>query len=257
MLSYSWILIPNSLSWWVMNASDRLIISAFLNSSANGIYAISSKVPTVCSSVFSVFSITWQQTSTEMINEPDRADYFNDIFNKMIVFLITLCTGVLSLNYYLFYFIFDVRYLEGRLYTPILVTSAVFLSLAQYFGGIEIALKRPKENSITTILGAIVNFIINISLIKWIGLYAAAVSTLIANLIVMLVRKKRLSKLIPINTEKKILPLVIYYLYIFTTSFLAKNITIVTINVFLSGIIFFIANKQILLKLLKSKKLNA
>lgn len=251
MLAYSWVLVPNSLSWWVMNASDRLLISVFLDPAANGIYAITSKIPTVCSSVFSVFSITWQQTSAEMINDEDRDSYFNEVYNKMICLLVTLCAGIVSLNYFLFHIIFDISYIEGQLYAPILVTSAIFLSLSQYFGGIEIALKRPKENSITTIIGAAVNFAINIAFIKVIGLYAAAISTLIANIVVMFIRKNKLSKLIKIKTNPKLLLLIIYYIYMFRCSFLDLHITMVVGNIIVAGIVFMLMNYGLIMNIIK------
>lgn len=256
MLSYSWVLVPNSLSWWVMNASDRLLISVYLNPVANGIYAIASKIPTVCSSIFSVFSITWQQTSSEMINDKDRDLYFGQVFNKMIILLVTLCAGVVSINYFLFNIVFDASYIEGQLYAPILVTSTIFLSLSQYFGGIEIALKRPKENSITTIIGAIVNFTVDFALINHIGLYAAALSTLIANIVVMICRKIRLGKVVKIRVRKKVLPLILFYLYILACAFLNLSIVFVVCNVVLAGIVFVFVNRDLILGLLRKGKRN-
>jgi len=256
MLDYSWVLVPNSLSWWVMNASDRLFISFFLTPADNGIYAIASKVPTVCSSIFSVFSITWQQTSTEMINDKEKDSYFNEIFNKMICLLVTLCAGILSINYFLFHFVFDSNYAEGQLYSPILITSAIFLSISQYFGGIEIALKRPKENSITTIIGAVVNIIIDIMLMRFIGLYAAALSTLIAYIVVMLSRWIRLAKVIKLQINKNILPLSVFYLYIFICSIINPNIIIIVINMLLTGVVFIVANRNLVTSIVSNIKRN-
>lgn len=251
MLSYSWVLVPNSLSWWVMNASDRLLISIFMLPADNGIYGIAYKVPTICSSIFSVFSITWQQTSTEMINDKDKERYFNEVYNKMICLLVTLCAGVVSINYFLFHVVFDISYIEGQLYAPILVTSVIFLSLSQYFGGIEIALKRPKENSVTTIIGAAVNFIINIAFIKIIGLYAAAISTLVANVVVMIIRKIKLSKEIKIKTNLRLIPIFVYYIYMFSCSFFNLHIVFVVVNIIIAGTVFVIVNRKMVTSLLR------
>ena len=56
MLSYSIPLIPNTLMWWIMNASDRYAIVLFMGVSANGIYAIANKIPTVLNLLYSIFS---------------------------------------------------------------------------------------------------------------------------------------------------------------------------------------------------------
>ena len=39
-LRYSIPLVPNSIIWWIVNASDRTIIAVFLNTAANGVYAV-------------------------------------------------------------------------------------------------------------------------------------------------------------------------------------------------------------------------
>ena len=43
MLKYSIPMIPDGLSWWIVNASDRTLISIFLGNSMNGIYSVSCK----------------------------------------------------------------------------------------------------------------------------------------------------------------------------------------------------------------------
>lgn len=43
-VAFSYPLIPNDLSWWIINVSDRSIISMFLGTTFNGIYAIACKV---------------------------------------------------------------------------------------------------------------------------------------------------------------------------------------------------------------------
>ena len=59
MLKYSAPIILSAIAWWVNNASDRYIIAAFLGVSASGIYAVSSKIPTVIASLQNVFMQAW------------------------------------------------------------------------------------------------------------------------------------------------------------------------------------------------------
>ena len=37
---------PSSLAWWVMNASDKYMLIAFIGIQANGLYAVAHKLPT-------------------------------------------------------------------------------------------------------------------------------------------------------------------------------------------------------------------
>ena len=66
-------------------------------------------------------------------------------------------------------------------------------------------LKETKENGLTTILGAIVNVIIDLVLIKYIGLYAAALSTIIANIVICVIRYIRLKPEVHFKMNKMFL----------------------------------------------------
>ena len=109
----------------------------------------------------------------------------------------------MSLNYFLFNYIFELRYFDAKLYSPILISVVIFGSLTQYFGGIQISFKRTKENDVTTMIGAVVNVVIDLVLIKSIGLYAAALSTIMANIVVCVLRYIRLNADIHFKLERK------------------------------------------------------
>ncbi len=256
LIGYSYALIPNDVSWWIINVSDRSIINFFLGAAANGVYAIACKVPNICSAVFGMFNISWQETATEMITDNQRNKYFQEIYRKMVSILISLCGGMLCCNFILFDFIFDVKYSDARYYAPILVTSIVFSSLSQYFGGIQISLKRPKENGVTTILGAVVNLVVHLALVKFVGLYAAALSTIVANIVVMFVRKVKLKKVVSVKLERIEYLYVLFYIYFFISCYIEINYVISSINLMIAIVLFIIINKDFLEKFLKRIRHN-
>lgn len=47
MIRYSVVLIPNTFMWWIMNSSDRVMVTYMIGAAANGIYAVSYKLPTL------------------------------------------------------------------------------------------------------------------------------------------------------------------------------------------------------------------
>ena len=55
MLQYSVPMIPNSVAWWIANASDRYILTAFVGTAATGIYSVAYKIPTIISALTSIF----------------------------------------------------------------------------------------------------------------------------------------------------------------------------------------------------------
>ena len=66
--------------------------------------------------------------------------------------------------------------------------------MSGFYGSLFVAFKETKIIGSSTIIGAILNIIINIALIKFIGLYAAVISTLVSNYIVTIIRKEKLKK---------------------------------------------------------------
>lgn len=250
-IKYSLPLIPNSVSWWVINASDRSIINYFLGSALNGIYAISYKIPNLCTSIFSVFGIAWQEETIITYKNKDKEIYYNKVYNRMINILLSLCTIILSCNFILFDYIFDIKYIEAHLYTPILVSGVIFIIISQYFGGIQLSLKQPFLNGITTVIGAIVNILVNLLLIKYIGLYAAAISTLVSTLTIIVLRKIIISKHIKIKYEKKNYKYIVVYLYISLCAYIYTKIPFILniLNMLLSIIVFLYSNKDMLNKI--------
>ncbi len=187
-LSYSMPLIPNTISWWVVNVSDRTIISIALGAASNGVYAIACKIPSLCSTMFGVFHLSWQESAVETLNDADRNAYYNSIFNKIATFCISLAMCVLAVNRYMYDWIWDSKYAAGEFQVCILITSVIFSFLAQFIGGIMVAEKRTKANGATTVSAAIINIALNLLLIRKIGLYSASVSTLMAYVALFTIR---------------------------------------------------------------------
>lgn len=258
LIEYSYPLIPNNVCWWVINTSNRVVINVFLGSAFNGIYAIANKVPNVCASVFGMFNISWQESASEVVEKSDRKMYYNSVYNNTVAVLISLCTGVLSLNWFLYDFLFDVRYSEASLYTPILILAIIFNSVSQFYGGIMISLKQPKANGTTTILGAAVNLSSHILLIKYIGMYAAAVSTLLSNVALCMFRSFVLRKEVKCTLEKKTMIYILFFIYMFVFAYVDVGLIWNIVNVLIAIVIFIIINRgfivTVLQKILNRKK---
>lgn len=251
LIGYSYALIPNDISWWVINVSDRTIINIFLGATANGVYAIAYKIPNICSAVFSMFNISWQETATEMIGNSERNSYFRSIYVKMVEILLSICGGMLCCNFILFDVIFDSKYSDARFYAPILVSAIIFSSLSQYFGGIQISLKRPKENGATTVVGAVVNLIVHIALVSLIGLYAAAISTMVSNIVVMVMRKYKLKDTVKVSLKKIDYVYIIFYLYFFAVCYIKVPLAVSLVNLIAACVLFVVINMDFMQKIVK------
>ncbi len=243
MLKYSIPLIPNSISWWIANVSDRTIIRIFLGATFNGVYAIANKIPALCTSLFTVFHLSWQQNASETINDSNRDIYYSTVYNKMIQVFISICICVLSLNFVFFEYILDFKYLTAYNHVAILLLAVAFSFIAQFFGGIFIGLKMSKVNGSTTVIAALTNLVVHYALIKFIGLYAASVSTLVSCVVLFVIRFVKIKKQVAFNTEKKSLLFITIFAYFIGMQYV-KLPLVDYLNVLLAVAIFLYTNKN-------------
>ena len=253
LIKYSAPLIPNAISWWIVNASDRTIINLFLGPAANGVYAIANKVPSLCTTLFNVFNISWQESVSSAINDDDREEYFGKIFADIIKILVSICICITSVDVILFHYLFDIKYLEGMKYVPILITACIFTVISQFYGGIFIGLKEPKYNGGTTVMSAVVNVVVHLALVKFIGLYAAAISTLVAFAFLCVVRYCIIKKRFTIMMEKSTAVFILIYIYFVFTHYM-DYMPINIVNIVIAIGIFGFVNKNYAMKLLRKVK---
>ena len=256
MLKYSLPLIPDGLSWWIVNASDRTIISFFLGATFNGIYAVSCKFSNILATFFTIFNLTWQESASIHVNDDDRDEFFTDIFNNTLKLFSSICLGIMVCVPIAYRFMVGKNYIGSYLYIPILLLGNLFNAMANVTGGIYIAKKDTKKVARTTIIGAVFNVIINILMIKSFGLWAAAISTAISYAIVCVYRYVDINKQIKLKINLK-------YLFIITLTFAICVIIYYINNMFLNiinllGIVSFsiLFNKNMIIQLLKKKKVK-
>ena len=205
MYKYSIPLVPNGISWWIVNVSDRSIISFVLGASYNGIYAISNKFSTIISSLTGVFNLSWAESAALHINSPDRDEFFSDITNSVLKLFSALGILMIAMIPFVYPILIDKKFSDGYNYIPFLVLGSVFNVAICLYSQVYLAKKLSKQVAITAIIGAIINIIINVLFIKKIGLYAAAVSTTISYFVMMLYRHIDLKKYINIKIDKMFL----------------------------------------------------
>ena len=205
MYKYSIPLVPNGISWWIVNVSDRSIITLVLGTSFNGLYAISNKFPTIISSLTGIFNLSWSESAALNINSPERDEFFSDIANTVMKLFVSLGAGMLACMPFVFPIMIHEKYQEAYNYIPPLVLATVFNVAICLYSQIYLAKKMSKKVASTTIMGAIINIVINVLLIKKIGLFAAALSTTISYFAMFVYRHYDLKKYVNIKYDKLLL----------------------------------------------------
>lgn len=193
MLAYSIPLVPNTISWSVINASDRLVIMNFLGASANGLYSIAYKFPNLISTFYNFFNIAWRETSAKIVRDNDVKE-FDKIYRMVKAAILAITIMLIAAIRYIYPFFINVQYQESIVYVPILAISIYYTSLSAFYGGVFSAYKETKILGTTSTYAAIINLVVDLALFKFIGVYAAAISTLASSLFLYLYRKYKMKK---------------------------------------------------------------
>ena len=244
---YSIPLIPNGVSWWIVNASDRSIIAFILGAGANGLYAISNKFPTIISSLTGVFNLSWSESAALHIDSPDRDEFFSDITNTVIKLFTSMGAGMIACMPFLFPLFINAKFQEAYQYIPFLVLGTVFNVAICLYSQVYLAKKLSKQVASTAILGAIINIVINVLFIKKIGLYAAALSTAISYFVMMIYRHIDLKKYIHITLEKGLVLKTIILFTFAITLYYQNKLYLNILNLMVVSIYAVLINKKILL----------
>ena len=182
LIAYSWPMIPNSLSSWVMRLSDRMILAAFMGPEATAVYAVANKLPNMFNIVQSTFSLAWQENASISVDDKDSGEYYGRMFDNIYNMFVGMMALLIAFTPVFFKILIRGDYSESYNHMPILYIAVLFATISAYLGGIYIAHMKTKEIGITTTMAAGTNFLINILFVKRIGIYAASLSTLISYL---------------------------------------------------------------------------
>lgn len=195
-------LIPNSISWWATNVSDRYLIVYFSGLSSLGVYSVANKIPQLLSNFYNIFAKAWQISSVQEFNNNNTNIFYTSVFNSLtrFIFLLTILINVF-LNVIVHFFI-GKEYKDVIYFIPILVLGFSFYIFSNFLGTIYTASKTTNGALKTTLVSAVVNISANLLLIPKIGAIAAAFSTFLSYFILFFYRYMDTKKIIFIKIEK-------------------------------------------------------
>ena len=231
MIKYSIPLVPNSISWSIINMSDRIILTQLVSSAANGIYAMANKFPNIINVLYGYFYTAWKESAAKIVKEENKNQYYNSIYHdaKRFLYAVTIC--LIAVMPFAFPIFIDSSYNEAYIYIPIIMIATYYSNLSSFYGGIFSAYKDTKIMGTTTLVAAIINLVIDLILVNTFEIYAACFSTLIANLIVYFYRKNKLKKYIKLKELKWQGPML--FLVIICLAYYAKYIPQISNNTIL------------------------
>lgn len=248
-LHYCIPLIPNQISWWINNSSDKFIITYFWGTSVNGIYSVAYKIPSLLNMIASIFYTSWQISAIDEFGSKKSIDFFSNVYRKYHSIFIITASGTILLIKVLAKILFVNEFYQAWKYSVILIIASMLQAMGSFMGTIYTSAMQSSAILITTAISAIVNIILNFMLIPKYGAYGAAIATLISYLIVLILRD---------YDSKRILPMKINYYRNGTGYFLLGLQAIVVCcnfkgasitSFFIFGVIVFI-NREIVMNII-------
>ena len=258
---YSLPLVPNAISWWIFSASDRVIVSGILGVAQNGILSAAHKFASVYITLYNIFNLSWTEMVALHINDKDVKEFLNKMINTMLKFFTALGVGIIACMPFIYPIMINKNYWEGYYQVPIMIIGSIFNIVVGLISTIYVAKKNTKAIASTSVVSAIINIAVHLMLIKFIGLYAASISTLTAYFIMSIYRLYDLKKrYFAINIEKKFILLTVVALIPILIAYYLQNIILQIIALLIAIIYAYMINrknlKSILNMILKKNKEN-
>lgn len=226
LISYSWPMIPNNLSNWILNISDRIVITFFLGIEANAVYAAANSIPNIMNLAKGVVIMAWQENASVSLSDEDVAEYYSEMFKKMYALIAGVTALLMVLSPLIFKILIRGSYAEAYVQVPVLILGFFYSCISSFQGGIYIAHKKTKSVGITTMIAALINIIVDLLLVNVIGIFAGTISTLVSYFVLFIYR------LIDVKRFQKI-----YYSY--------RHIIVISVVLMIIAILEMINNKEL------------
>lgn len=183
MIMYSVPMIFNSIGWWVNNVLDRYMLSFFCSISLTGIYSVSYKIPGLLNTIVDVFMQAWKVSATEEY-ENGRISHYNKGYTVFVYSSILICSFLICFSKLFSTVLFGLEYQDAWKYSVVLIIAFLFNGISGYIGTIFTAVKQTKYIAYSTVVGAIVNIILNFILIPTYTALGVGIATMISNIVI-------------------------------------------------------------------------
>jgi O-antigen/teichoic acid export membrane protein len=199
MLKYSWPLMIDGTLWWMIQSSNKLFVEWFLGTEWLGLYTVAIKIPALMYVVVIIFSQAWGISTVKETENENDSKFYNNVFSLYTVLVFFICIMIVScIQLFMTIYVSEEYFVAWR-YIPLLLIGNAFLAVSDFFGVFYNALKMPVKNLIVSSLTATVSVLISVCTMRYIGMWAAVFSTLVAYFIIMWIRLLDIRRYVRIN----------------------------------------------------------
>lgn len=249
----------------IFKVMDKIMLGNFSSVTEVGYYENAEKMLNIILSVVSALGTVTLPQMTYLYSKGNFEE-FKKVFYKSISFLffiiLPVIAGFLAVSYDLVFLYLGNSFIKSSYILNILSISLLFSPFASIIRmQILIPQSRDKQYIISVIIGAIVNFVLNIILIRLYNSIGASIATVIAEMLVFVVEYYFIKNEYNIFVEYKniirfILSSIIMYFVVLIIGFIIKCTILKLIIQIVFGIfIYFILNLKYILNSIDIKKI--
>ena len=260
MLKYCTPLIPTVVLWWIINVSDRYMVTYFIDSSANGLYTAASKIPNFVILFSQIFIDAWQLSAVDEYDSDSRAEFFSKVFRIYSGGVFAVASVLILMCRFITKILVSNAFYDSWKYVPILIIATSFSCIVNFLASVYMAEKKSVMSLLTALSGAVTNFVLNLVFIPRLGANGAAIATVCAFLVVFVTRGANTRRYIKIDFK---LPILIAQTVIIAAQsaamlFVENELILYVAEIILLGLMLLLNTRQIseLLKLVLGKLLN-
>lgn len=174
--------VPNNVSSWVVDSSDRIVIGVFLGSVAVGCYSPGYSLGNIVLMFLTPFAVLLPAVLPEYYEKGDmeKVDTFLTYSLKYYLLItIPACVGLSLLSKPLLYILTTTVIADsGYMITPLVALGAMFMGIYGIVNNIIILEKRTTILAHIWIAVAVLNIVLNVVAVPYIGIYGAGLATL-------------------------------------------------------------------------------
>ena len=246
MLYFSIPLVPNATMWWIINSINRPILINNVGLDGVGLYAIAGKFPSILNILFTIFFSAFQISALEEYNRPNFNKFYTNVFRALLCGQIIITVGFALFGDLLFKIFIDEKFFSAVYYLPILCLGVVFSNIACFVGVSFTIVKQTKYFLYSTIIGAGIAIIANLTLIPSFGIMGACISILLSQVGMSLYRYSKSTRYAIFENIKPIALQFIIYISIVVFYYCLQSILIRNISIVFCSVIILYLNKDIL-----------
>ena len=187
-LKYSCPMIPNSICWWISNSSDKYMVNGLVSTAALGIYSVSYKIPNMMAIFTTIFNSAFQISAVENFGDENSKKFYGNIYQLFSSCNVLVATMLILGSKLLAKLLYQNDFFIAWKASSILIMAFMFNSLAGLLGSVYTSAKKTSMLFYSTIIAALVNILLNITLIPKIGIIGAAIATLISYVCIWIIR---------------------------------------------------------------------